>query len=238
MLAAVPDVRRRSGSRVRVPDRFASSFAQLGEVPDEEFDAFVTSLTDARPTLHAEALSASVHTSAPTLGHEGVKGLVAALVSLVGLARMNEWGADEAARIVADSENVSTGPAERDDALARRLAAILSTRSIALLGKAMDMGTEHDRVMISTRILTDLRPVFNSDVDEAPGGALLTHTLKIEFVHDAGTVGNIYVAMDEDDIANLRALLDRADQKGATLKGMIAKMGVSYMNPLSAEGSA
>lgn len=231
----MPDVSR-SATRVRVPERFAASFTQLSQVPDAEFDAFVSSLTNARPTLHADALAAAVDKAAPSLGGEGVKGLVAALVSLVGLARMNQWEPEEAAGIVAHSENVSRAGAQADDALGGRIAMLLSTRSIALLGKALDMGTEYDKVMVSARILTDLRPVFGPDVVEAPGGALLTHTLKIEFVHDAGDVGNIYVAMNEDDVANLRTLLNRADQKAVTLKGMIAKMGVSYMSPLSAEG--
>jgi hypothetical protein len=47
---------------------------------------------------------------------------------------------------------------------AERLSTLLNLECLLLAARAMDIGTEHDRVFHDARIFTDVRPVFGPDV--------------------------------------------------------------------------
>ena len=135
---------------------------------------------------------------------------------------------EEVAKRVAASPDLET-PDEARPAFAERVLELADSKPLRLLGKAVDMGSEHDRLLLGARILTDLRPIFGDDVAETPEGALLSHTLKFEFVHDEGSLGNFYIALDEEDLETLDGLVRRAKQKAASLKSTLEAAGLTYM---------
>ena len=86
------------------------------------------------------------------------------------------------------------------------------------------------RVFQSTRIVTDLRPVFGLDSGLDVKGLMVVHTLKIEYFADEGT-RETYISMDDDDMAQLRRALDRAKEKAEVLRALIRKCQMPNLNP-------
>lgn len=214
---------------VRVPPPLVNAFKSLRDLPKADATALIGALSEARPTLRVETLATSAAAQS-TLDVDVVTDIVRALASLTALRRLNDWTVDEAAARISDSEDLET-PKGKKASFARRVVESLGTRSISLLGKATDMATEHDKVFLGSRVLTDLRPIFGDDVAKAPGGAVLSHTLKVEFVHDEGTLGNTYIVLDEEDLKSLKADLERAEVKAATMKRMLTKLDIVYLGP-------
>ena len=96
------------------------------------------------------------------------------------------------------------------------LPALLSIPALAITAKAFDVLTENPGNFHSARVVTDLRPVF-SDVASKPAFALIVHSLRIR-VGTAEETHDVYVALDEADIARLQEVLARAQAKATTLR--------------------
>jgi hypothetical protein len=86
-------------------------------------------------------------------------------------------------------------------------------------------------VFCSARILSDLRPVFQ-EPPTAASASVIIHNLQIGF-HDSGTGDHkeFYVALDAGDLDILKKIIVRAEQKTASLKAILAKANVPYLEP-------
>ncbi len=98
--------------------------------------------------------------------------------------------------------------------------------SLGVTTRALGVMVEHEHVWQSGRVLTDLRPVFGLDATEAPKAAVPIHNLRIAY-RDAGqSVKEFFVALDTEDLDQLRGILERAVNKEASLRQLADKMGL------------
>lgn len=93
---------------------------------------------------------------------------------------------------------------------------ILGVRALRASAKAMILYSDYDRVLVSSRIFTDLRPVFDDDLDGPLVASLITHTLKLGINRD-GRHEDLYLALDADDLNRLQEAITRALAKAKTL---------------------
>jgi hypothetical protein len=94
--------------------------------------------------------------------------------------------------------------------------------------KAADVVQDHARYYCSARVLTDLRPIFRSKVEEAPPVFVTAHSLKIEY-HEGGQHLAFFVALDRNDIKQLAGLLERALRKEESLKELTTGKGIEIL---------
>lgn len=132
---------------------------------------------------------------------------------MTGSCRSGSYG-NTSQKDIATSDNLDLAPAATTR-LAGAFREILVAPAVAGLARAFDVGQEHERVVHTQRILTDLRPVFADPATE-PLGVIVTHMLRIEAVVD-GQVRATTFALDSSDLKELRELLDRAQAKQSSL---------------------
>lgn len=72
------------------------------------------------------------------------------------------------------------------------------------------------------RILTDIRPIFGNNVEEPPEAVVIMHTLKMAY-HRGGRVDEVFFAMDETDLGDLKAAVARAELKAKSILATLAK---------------
>jgi len=221
---------------MRVPSSLVDAFAVLRDLSPEEFEGLTQGLATVELSLKPEALAGMIAPDVGNLDEGVVANLVRALVSLNGFRRSSDWPIRETADAISSSEDLHI-PEPEQAGFATRLRTLLETRPVVLLGKALDLGTAHDKVFLSARVLTDLRPIFGDEVYFAPEGAVLTHTLRLQFIDSEGRTDSFFVALDEEDIESLKTVLARATTKTSTLKQMLTDMGLSYLGPSEREGS-
>ncbi len=84
--------------------------------------------------------------------------------------------------------------------------------NIAIMAKSKGIGIEYPIVYHSSRILTDLRPVFPINLAQDFNAGIITHTLKIDYIK-GGIRKEFYVKLDNSDFEDLIIQIDRAKEK-------------------------
>jgi hypothetical protein len=104
-----------------------------------------------------------------------------------------------------------------------RLVRLLSVEALDVGAKAAILRVEYGNVFCDARILTDVRPVYGKSVSAAPEAMIIMHTLKIAYHRGSagGHLSEFYVALSPDEISDLRAALDRAEEKEKSLRSVI-----------------
>jgi hypothetical protein len=78
--------------------------------------------------------------------------------------------------------------------------------------------------------LSDIRPVFSEDIQSRPTGAVLVHSLKIEFM-ESGERKQFFVALDSSDLELMSEVLSRAKQKDLVLRKILADSDMQLLEP-------
>jgi hypothetical protein len=113
-----------------------------------------------------------------------------------------------------------------------RLSELVELKAFEVVAvKAKELQTQTEKRFCDARILSDLRPVFGEDVESGPSAMVLTYTLKIGF-HNAESAAHkdIYIALDEDDIRDLKKILERAEEKAKSLKILMSKSRIKTVD--------
>jgi hypothetical protein len=112
----------------------------------------------------------------------------------------------------------------------KRLSFLLANQQIYYASKANDLATELGSIFLRSKVVTDIRPIFNVSLDD-PKVGLITHTLHIHYnsCEESGH-RDIYISLDSNDIAILRLDLERAQQKEDNLRSMFKKMEMINLN--------
>jgi hypothetical protein len=117
-----------------------------------------------------------------------------------------------------DAKGFSAADVER---LRRHLEKLLDNDKLLNAQNASSLLLDYERVFSVARVLSDIRPVFEGPNAERVFGGLVVHTLRVSYYKADGTTDEFYVAMDDDDIAQLSDTLIRAKAKSQQLKKVL-----------------
>jgi hypothetical protein len=123
----------------------------------------------------------------------------------------------------------------------RRLREVLpefvELESLRLQAKAVDLQVDHGRTYQSAKIITELRPVFDMATAEHIVGALIAHVLKVTYF-SSGQSQEIFIALDDSDLAELKKAIAKAEVKGRVLReSVVTKLGLSDFGTSPQEGA-
>lgn len=93
---------------------------------------------------------------------------------------------------------------------------LFSLESIGSIVKALEISYEYPNILQTSKILTDIRPVFD-DAGTSFHGAIVSHSLQVYFDNSSGNQ-NISLSLDHDDVVQLKNSCDRALLKAETAK--------------------
>ena len=222
-------------SPLRIPRQYEEAFAKIGRLSDESNQELLAALQKAPDTINPNSLSLAVAAQVDTIAASDIEEIVAALLSLYSFRNQSDTAVSDVARDVAKAleENESGEfrllPEDRAD-FESRLAGLLNVNRFDDTARAGVLLLENEHSLLEARIVTDLRPVFEQDHPEAaPKGALIVHMLKIVYRADNSTK-NFFVALDTNDVRELKEQLERADAKAESLKSVLGDAGVSYID--------
>jgi hypothetical protein len=101
-------------------------------------------------------------------------------------------------------------------AIAEFLGSISEEHPLTILTKAEHLALSYENLFTDARLLTDIRPVFDSSGTKVIE-YLIAHTLLIEYYAEPKR-REIALALDASDVVRLKQLCERAETKAATLK--------------------
>ena len=97
---------------------------------------------------------------------------------------------------------------------------------MVLATKALDLSFDVERFCVGTRIITDVRPVFDPSRNQIVGSAI-RQTLRLEYMSLDGTVTSMSIGLDADDIDRLKKACDEAIHKVGVVRDALTKSGLT-----------
>lgn len=201
---------------LRIPEDDQNLLLQLIRKDDAELDAIVGALQQMELALNESAI-------ADALGSVcGLDELARVLVQLSLLRRRSSASWEE---ILESVRNALDQWKESDldlwDRHRDRVHEILAVPRLTLTAKAIELAREHGNMLRRSRVIEDVRPVFD-DAREKIEGAIVLHTLRLEYLGDARS-RSISIALDSGDLRALRQECERALEKAERTKARVAE---------------
>jgi hypothetical protein len=219
-----------------VPERHRPGLAAIVKLTPDAVDGLISALTQASSSsASTESVLAKMPSGLTDLPDSALEAIVRTILSLYTLRVRSEQPATELAEDIVDAVMDGEYPSlhitdEEGAELHDKLTNLLSIDPLAYRLKTTDVMTQHERWLCSARILTDIRPIFGMTPDSEPVDAVIIHTLKITYHDGTGsTTKDIFFAMDDETIQDLRDILERADMKSHRLKGMMKRIGSGHV---------
>ena len=222
---------------LKVPDQQIVHIKKFLELPDDKIKGFLDALAKAGPQFNVYDLSEEVSVRLEISRHL-IEGIVQVLASLYRTRDVQDTPIDtfldqEVSVALKNQGAFTEKNADAEWAKLRKflIVALSLERTVGTAAKAGYILTQHERIFVGARILTDVRPIFHQDVSEKPNAAVIIHMLRITERDTFGHQAEKYFALDSNDIRDLKVLIDRALRKEETLKSLMKDSGVTVLHP-------
>lgn len=203
---------------LEIPATERKHMAALVSAKVETLDALRKVLSQCAPALQHKQLYKSVAEKLQDVtdaSSASIYSILRTLLAVYSVLRVDggmaapKAAAEAVAEIQKDSDAYGTPPAGWS-VFQRQLESLLSDDDVlGTSAKALAVASDTQRHVHSVRILTDARPIFGAEVSDGPKAFSVIHTLKIEYFED-WEEREWFVALDDDDLRNLRDAAERA----------------------------
>lgn len=225
-------------AKLNIPERFRAGVAAIRRLDEESVQAVRAALDrpleatvprDANPDeipRDPRAMAITAVRSVPGVNKDEFRKIAEALAGLYGARSMRDASVEEFADMVCDameslpSDELGLPHSEREQ-FREKLIELLSADVFAIVSKVQDLASEDERTFCQARILTDLRPVFGTRIEDGPRAMVVVHLLKLAYHQGSEAHHHFYVALDEKDLQSLKKVIDRAESKARTLRSAV-----------------
>lgn len=216
----------------RIPQVHRKSLVQLSELVRDDVGAGLVELLESMPAFTpTPELQAGIMALWPGLAQDEASRLTLAMLSIA--TQRVRWNADDLGTMISESSDLDI-PAEVREGFGAVLATLVDVPVLRTAAKAVSVLNQQERLFLDARIMSDIRPIFGEDPSEQPTGAVVVHTLSIEH-HTDGHMKIFNVAMDRNDLAELKVTVDRAITKAGTLSDVVEAAGLALFELEEAE---
>ena len=203
--------------RIKIPDLALPGFeaiAQLNEEQSQKFSQFLNSLPvgskmeDINNYLFSE------------LNVTDSRSIVQTLVSFRELLEADNVDFEELSSSLVNSykETKNEGREEEAYFLKRNLQLIFSnSKNLKLTLKAKQLSTEDSFIYSDSKIITDIRLVFNDEIEDEKRNAIVIHKLHLEYYQNK-EIQDIFLTLDLSELKKLKDNIDRAIKKEDVIK--------------------
>jgi hypothetical protein len=211
-----------------IPAPYRRGIEALAGLSDSAFSDLLSALGRAPALTTAKELTAWLILEVKDSNAIEIEKIVEAISSLYRIRIRYEVSASSLATDVVNAVNTSGNNLQEPERFKIRLEKLLVQDALnTASAKAVELRTEYERIYHESRVMTDLRPVFGGNVEDAPAAMLIVHTLKMSYYEDVSKRPHeIYVTLDSDDIRELKKVLDRAELKEQSLKKKLESAGI------------
>ena len=219
---------------LEIPDKYKGGVLKLLKLSEDSFREIISALEGVGPKLFPEELSNQVSAKLKRVSAEDLSEVISTILSLSGFRLHDITTAEDLAEQVAQAAIEADLPIKSDKertTFKNRLIKFFELNSLFVSAKALGILQTNENLFCTARILTDIRPVFGTDPKVPPTAAVMVHMLDLSYHKKNGDLEHLFIAMDSLDIEILRDVLNRADSKAESLKPLIKKAGVEFLDP-------
>jgi hypothetical protein len=209
------------GMQLRPTPHQIADLRQIVELGAERLDDVQARLSaHAPPTLSPQGL---IDVVGDVVDEKYAEPLVRQLLSLQGLVRQSGQSAGEvlealgaAIAIKGDESGIGLAGWKPVEGC---LKSLVEHESIRIAATALDLSYDYANLLQRSKILTEVRPIFNKPADRIEG-AVICFTMRLRYSSADGE-HDLSIALDEDDVKNLCEQCERATAKAATTRSLM-----------------
>lgn len=202
----------------RIPEYVKEGFSIIIKSPPKKFDTLINVLNKVPKRLLPSELSDYLLKKKIYSEKQSSK-IVDVLASLYRLKESETKSINE---IV---ENICQALRETNDVnlkprpnFEKSLTSLLSLKTIGASFKALGLLTDYEKTFVDSRIILDIRPVFDDNLDNKIETGVIVHNLRIEYHKGKDTHEEIFLALDSNDLNKLKEQILRALKKEKSIK--------------------
>jgi hypothetical protein len=224
-------------AELTIPSEYRQGFAELLRlVKKDRAQELLSALREVRPVRSRAALRDDLGSKVEGIEPSALAEIVDTLISLFTVRDSLNMPTLELAATMADAvdrsefDDLALPDKESRESFQAVLAQILGIEPLEVAAKAIVLVYEQDHIVHGTpRVLTDVRPIFNSDAtDLSIRAAMVTYTVKFEY-HEGRDVKEMFVSLDAEQVEGLIEALGRAQSKAKNLEQWIRGSNFSYL---------
>jgi len=211
--------------QLRLHSSQVADLAEIRDTPLPTLAAITERLRNAatRPIRPKELHREVVEVLGPNKSDAANK-LMRPLLALQAIIRQRRLQPDEAIEAVRLALQATDPPWEREQLdrwgqVEPAFKQLLTSPAVRLVSITLDLMYEHENLLQSVRVVTDIRPVYTEDADRIEG-SVVSHTLRLRYDSTEGD-HSISIAMDEADIRELERQCKRALLKAQTARALM-----------------
>jgi len=213
-------------AKLNIPPASREGLTKLLTLRGELFDEFIAGLKAQPATL--DLPSRVIQTlSIAEVAKTDLDQIISAVISISLVRWMHDVSLESFVKDLSQAIQ-SFNPSINTDESKQRLLRVLNVESLTIASKALTIFTDYQRTMHGAKVLSDVRYVFQSRPEDEPYGAVIIHLLKLSY-HEEGDHKEFFVAMDDNDVARLKAVLERAEEKAKTLRRKLDLAQTAYL---------
>ena len=212
-----------------IPDRYEEGFKKISSIEEEIFKDIIEGLSSSPLVSSLNELSASIAKS-EDINEEDVSEMFLSAGSLTPIIDTEDIldEISEDVTVIAIEEKLIDERSRKK--FKTRLNSLLRNKQLFYASKVNALMTEYGNVFLQSRIVTDIRPVFGINPEDVPEAGIIIHNLHIHYQDDSeGAHKDFYIALDSNDIKNLKAALVRAEAKERSLQILYDKTGLTNL---------
>lgn len=222
---------------IPVPESLRPAIQTVLDLDQKTADSVLEALKRVTPSLDSDELASQLKGLLKGVIDEGkTELLTSGLLAITSGPLAAEVNPSEFAEALAASPDLKVPPGRRA-AVRDRFLSFMGIDPVLVAARALDVVNEHPALFVSARILSDLRPVFGSDVDARPSAAVIVHNLRITY-SSARRQKQFFVALDAEDLDSLESAISRARRKAKSISSILRSVDVPDVSPRGKESTS
>lgn len=201
-----------------IPRSLYPDLRHFGALATEQREGLAEVFVNTAPVTSMASLTADVFTAwgQRSVSLDALEEMIRMFASIAIFCERAQRSVDEVVKALTADEDLG---GEVWTVAGVALKRIVDSKALRALAKATDVSLENERTVRSSRICTDIRPVFTEGAAAPPALAVLTHTLRFEC---DGDLQHEYFTLSQAALRRLKSVVDRALEKENTLTAALA----------------
>tara|TARA_R110002167_G_scaffold121052_2_gene299300 strand:- start:4258 stop:4953 length:696 start_codon:yes stop_codon:yes gene_type:complete len=223
-------------AKYRIPAPIIKGFQNILKLSQDQVQDIIGELNQSKFGLDSDKIVTLLEQkeSLKNYSYSELKSIVKTVYSLLGIEDDSESERNQRIDDLIDSI-INNSESDIDESNSEKLKGYL-TLFLAIKGwtkqtiKGFQLLRENERNIINSKIITDIRVVFDDDFEDSNvENAVILHKLKIEYSHNT-EIKEMFFALDSNEILELLNTLERAIKKESVLRNKDTSKALTFLS--------
>ncbi|MES2649611.1 MAG: hypothetical protein V4717_22220 [Bacteroidota bacterium] len=212
-----------------IPDKYEDGFRALASMEEEDFIKLKDALSHSPLCSSMDKLAIKLNSAISN--DSDLRDIFASIGSLSPVIESKETIDEIVKDIVSLCEEYDLIDETLKNTLSQRLSFFLNNKQIFYASKAEDLLNSYGNAFIKCRVISDIRPIFELDLQEDIKAAMIVHNLSIHYQSSEEPFHkDINLCLTSTELQDLKEAIIRAEAKHIRLQSLLDKSDMLDLN--------